>query len=60
MRQLTYFGAIVATYVASMMPAHAVFNGEVPVPEPGSLGLLAAGGVAIMAVRYLNKRRGDK
>lgn len=56
---LVRFGSAVAIFMAVTGTANAVFFIE-PVPEPGSAGLLIAGGVAIMAVRYLSKRKAKR
>lgn len=57
MKHLVRLGAILTAYVGMTGTANAVFSGPSQVPEPGSLGLLVAGGVAIMAARYLSKRK---
>lgn len=59
MKYVIQFGTALAAYVATTAPAFAVFS-VAPVPEPGTFGLLLAGGVAILGARYLSKRRGGK
>ena len=58
MKNLIRLSTVVAAYLATTGTAHAVFDG-VPLPEPGSLGLLVAGGVAMLGIRYLSKCRRD-
>ena len=55
MKHLVRLGSILTAYVALTSNAYAVFS-TAPLPEPGSLGLLVAGVVAIVGVRYLSKR----
>jgi hypothetical protein len=57
MKHLLRYGTALAVYVAMVSPAHAVFSAPAPLPEPGSLGLLVMGGIAIAAVRYLTRRK---
>ena len=56
MKHLVRFGSILAAYLAMTGVAHAVFSATA-VPEPGSVGLLVTGGVAILGIRYLSKRK---
>lgn len=60
MKYVIQFGTALVAYVATMAPAFAVFSVPPKVPEPGTFGLLLAGGVAILGARYLSKRGGGK
>lgn len=57
MKHLVRFGTVAAVFLAMTGTANAVFSAATPVPEPGSLGLLVAGGIAVAAVRFLSRRK---
>lgn len=59
MRCLVATVGALAAVLATTSSAYAVFFTQ-PVPEPASLGLLAAGGVTIAVARYLRKRRNKR